>query len=121
MKYIFIFLLSFAIVFPVTAAKTVNGTVPSFPPLQPPAPNVYPNYGSNIQLTGETINNPGIASTTAAAVKQGENEQSSPGTSNQTAPERDAAKKNGGEAWVFGLVLAGGLAFLWFKRKNIIS
>lgn len=50
MKYLLIFLFSFAIFNPTVAARQVTGTVPQVQPLQPPPLGVYANPSGNIQF-----------------------------------------------------------------------
>jgi hypothetical protein len=53
MKYLLIIAVSFFIVNPSFAAKSVKGTVPDLPPLQPAPSGISPNYSGNINYIGK--------------------------------------------------------------------
>ena len=112
MKYLLIILLSFALACPALAAGAVKGSMPEVHPLQPPAPNVHPNYGTNIQASGPEIT-PGVQSQ--------DQEQTATEQESLASPTHLAAGQKTNSIWVFILIVAGGAAFLWYKRKDILT
>ena len=113
MKYLIIFLLSFAIAFPALAAKTVKGTVPNFPPLQPPALGVSPNFSHNIEARGGFVPNQSSSSNPSEA-----GTVFSPVSSSVIS---NRASKSHKAVWVIlvFILLAGVFVFIWYKRENL--
>jgi hypothetical protein len=114
MKYLLAILISFAIACPTFAAKTVQGTVPHPPPLQPPAAGIAPNYSHNIESTGRILpdqNNGGTAAGQPSVPLTS-------GTPVSAAGREGGASKNYDILWLAGLVVLGGAVVLWLLRRK---
>lgn len=111
MKYLFIIALSFSLVSPALAAKTVKGSVPKLAPLQPIPGGVLPNYSKNIQYQDSShAGNP-------VPVNSGQNSQN-----NQSLNPSSAASQNPASfnyiRWLAALLAVAVIGFLVYKRSK---
>jgi len=122
MKYLFIFLLSFAIISPVYAARKVPGSVPDVQPLQPIPAGVSPNIDKNIQFHDPSHEGQ-FDSSGNVVTGQGPDQAKPLNPQNEPAvqPGQAAAAKGRGWIWpiVIILLIVGGAAFAinkWGKQ-----
>ncbi len=118
MKYLLIFLLSFAFINPALAAKTVSGAVPKLQPLQPPPAGITPNYSKNIQYQDPNYV-PTAGSSNTGPGSQGQ----LPGQSPVSGQSQAAALVQNSSAhhyvwWAALLLAAALLGYLVYKRNK---
>jgi hypothetical protein len=112
MKYFLAILISFAIACPAFAAKTVQGTVPHPPPLQPPAAGIAPNYSHNIESTGRILPDQNSGGQPAGQPPK----PSTAGTPASPSGREGGASKNYDILWLAGFLILAGAVVFWFKR-----
>lgn len=112
MKYFAIFFISFFLVLPAYAAKTVKGTVPQLQPLQPPAAGINPNLNGNVQYR-----DPGRPlDSQPQDAGQAVNPEAAAGA-NPVGGANQAPKKFYALVWVVFIAAALGLGY-WLVRRG---
>jgi hypothetical protein len=110
MKYFLIFLISLTFAAPVYAAKTVNGSVPVVQPLQAVPVGVGPNFGKNIESSGENPGGSGSPTVAASNSEQNQNPENSGIPSQSRGP-------NIFILLVIVFIGAAALGWVWLRRK----
>ena len=119
MKYLFVILFSLVLVSPALAAKTVSGTVPDLPPLQPPP------WGDQVQSVQENVTVPNQLP--KSPTQDGKTAPTS--GSGSAAPEQQtldaagnvqAAQDKKSSAWIWWIIIILGLSGLgfWLKKRG---
>ena len=115
MKYLLIFLISFAFIHPVYAAKQVQGSVPVVQPLQPPAIGVSANLNHNIQE--QNVTQSGEANAPSSAQPTFVDQQNPLNQVGASGSTTAVYKKSSSWVWwpfiILGLILVG----FWVKRR----
>jgi hypothetical protein len=122
MKYLLIFLLSFAFISPALAANTVRGIVPKLLPLQPAPAGISPAYNKNIQYQDSNYAPSAGSSNASTGFKENQQLGKSPvpGQSLAVIP----VQSNGARHYVWWLVIlliAIILGYLVYKRVSPIK
>jgi hypothetical protein len=111
MKYLLAILISFAVINPVLAAKTVKGSVPVVQPLQPPPAGVSPAFNRSVQYQDPNF----------VPINGRQNPQNNqPGQTSVPTRTSSVAMQKGGYYiwWLIVLLIVFVLGFWIYKRSK---